>query len=186
MFVLITMQINWRHTNTFGRSRFVTPNALPVWPKIKKISVRELAGGNLDFLRSDWLLERAVFSHLLTTVNGILASWVYFASEDAKVWVKSLLTQWRSGNLRDTQILISGFNMKAFPLLFVWQPWTSVSLKFISLTSRVLSDSIQIAWTVLVHFMISVLSLGFIFIEEIEPCQWFEIQNFSVASSMMF
>ena len=44
----------------------------------------------------------------------------YLASEDAKVWVKSLLTQWRLENFRDTQILISGFNMRAFPLLFVW------------------------------------------------------------------
>ena len=31
--------------------------------------------------------------------------------------------------------------------------------------------AVQIVWTVLVHFMLSVLSLGFIFIEEIEPCQ---------------
>ena len=31
----------------------------------------------------------------------------------------------------------------------------------------------------------AVLTLGFIFIEEIEPCQ-FEIQNFSVASSVKF
>ena len=36
-----------------------------------------------------------------------------------------------------------------------------------------------------VHFMISVLILSLIFIEEIEPCQ-FEIQNFSVASSVKF
>ena len=137
------------------------------------------------FRARDWLLERAVFSYLLTTVT---VSWCYFTllQRMRKFAVKGLLTQRRSVNFRDTQILISGFNMRAFPLLFVWQSWTSVSLKFISLTSRVLSDSIEIAWTVLVHFMLSMLSLGFIFIEEIEPCKWFETQNFSVASSVVF
>ena len=37
------------------------------------LSVREQAV-TCDFLRSDWLLELAVFSSLLTTVNGILTS----------------------------------------------------------------------------------------------------------------
>ena len=36
-----------------------------------------------------------------------------------------------------------------------------------------------------VHFIISVLSLGLIFAEEIKPCK-FEIQNLSVASSVKF
>ena len=104
---------------------------------------------------------------LVQGAGGILISWVYFASEDAKVRVKSLLTQWRSLNFPDTHILISGFNMRTFPLLFVWQPGASV--KSISLTSRSSDSTNTDLWTVLVHFMLFVLSLGFIFIEEIEP-----------------
>ena len=69
---------------------------------------------------------------------GILAWAVYFALEDAKVWVKSILMQRRSVNFRDTQIINGGFTMRAFPLLFAWQPWASVSFKCKSLTSHVI------------------------------------------------
>ena len=41
----------------------------------------------------------------------------FFASEDAIVWVKSLLMQRRLEKFRDTKSLISRFNMRAFPLL---------------------------------------------------------------------
>ena len=46
--------------------------------------------------------------------------------------------QQRSVNVRFTQILISGFNIRVFSLLFVWQSWALVSLKLIRLTSRVI------------------------------------------------
>ena len=71
-------------------------------------------------------------------------------------------------------------------------PTAKPSLKTTSLTSQALFQQRPIQFdadwmnsSFKVHFMISVLTLVLIFIEEIEPCQ-FEIQNSSVASSMKF
>ena len=102
--------------------------------KTPYVFLRAWAGGILRMLLSDWFRERAV-CYNLDHVHRILTSLVYFASDDAKVWVKSLLTQWRAMNFCDTKLLTSVFTRRAFPLLFVWQPWTSESLKFISLSS---------------------------------------------------
>ena len=74
----------------------------------------------------------------------------YFASEDANVWVKNLLTQQRPVNFRDTQTLISGFNMKAFSLLLA--QLTLISLNGIScfeVWSPGVITAIQIVWRVL-------------------------------------
>ena len=104
-------------------------------------------------------------------------------SEDAKVRV-----QRRSVSFRDIETLFSGFNMRVFTLLLrnylnFWQRgWTSVSLNFRSLTFRIITDCMisSLKWLIL-----SLLIVGFIFLEEMKPCQ-FEIQKIFVASSVRY
>ena len=71
--------------------------------------------------------------------TGLFPRTVYFASEDAKVSAKSLLTQRRTVNFQDIQALISGFNMKAFPLLAeVFNLLVSQNIgKFVNVISRI-------------------------------------------------
>ena len=54
-----------------------------------------------------------------------------------------------------------------------------------SLTSRTITENRFMNISFKIHFMLFVLTLhvGFIFIEEIQPCQ-FEIQNFFMTSSV--
>ena len=71
--------------------------------------------------------------------TGLFPRTGYFASEDAKVLAKSLLTQRRTVNFQDIQALISGFNMKAFPLLAeVFNLLVSQNIgKFVNVISRI-------------------------------------------------
>ena len=69
------------------------------------------------------------------------------------------------------QTFISGFNMRIFPL-FSWKnPFRSKAGETSNYSH---TDCMNSSFKV--HFMLSVLTLGLIFIEEIEPYQ-FEIQN---------
>ena len=93
-------------------------------------------------------------------------------SEDAKVRVQR---RWVS--FRDTQTLVSGFNMRVFTLLL--RNWLNIGKFEFSKFDRLIT-AIQSKWAVLLKWlMLSLVTVGFIFLEEIEPCQ-FEIQNFPV------
>ena len=108
--------------------------------------------------------------------------WITFASEEAKVLAINLPVQRRTVNFWDTQSHISGFNMRAFPLLAeeslnVWQQGkTSVSLNMLYQYADSHSNSNCMNSSFQVNVMLSELTVGFIFIDEIEPCR-FEIQN---------
>ena len=85
----------------------------------------------------------------------------YFASEDKEVGVKSPLNKMQQRPFRDTQTLVSGFNMRVFPSLLkgslsFWQQGkTSESLNMpfpVSLISRAITE-IQIVWIVLLKYI---------------------------------
>ena len=116
----------------------------------------------------------------------------FYASENVIAGVKSLLMKRRSVKFRDTQTLISGFNMSrhflcCWSLNFWQQGKTSLSsnvklfpVSKLDLSCHCMNNSFK------THFMsVSVLYLGLIFTEEIKHCL-FKIQNFSVASCVKF
>ena len=125
-------------------------------------------------LQSDLFRERAEFSDLAHGQRnpGVMSLFSFRGCERLS---KKPINGTIIGELRHTQTLINGFNMRAFPLLLeessqnFWQHGkTSVSLNMASLLSKFFlppqhcnADYMNSSFKVKVFFLLAVLSLGF-------------------------